>query len=110
MHVCLHLCCKLGGVGRGGVCLVCLSVSVSWPRLALGTKTEQDKSRSYRPSGGSALSRDLALGQSMGGGRHGASRGELVSRHLGNLLGVLCLAEAYGPLQIFSLWLLSGQR
>lgn len=45
------------------------------------------------------MSRNLALGQSVGGGRHWASRGELVSKHIGNLLGVLWLR---------GIWLFTG--
>ena len=76
-----------------------LSVSVSSSRLALGTKTTRQKQVLQTASGGGALSRNLALGQSMGGGRHWASRGELVSKHIGNLLGVLWLR---------GIWLFTG--
>lgn len=75
-----------------------LSVSVNSSRLALGTKTRQ-KQVLQTASGGGALSRNLALGQSVGGGRHWASRGELVSKHIGNLLGVLWLR---------GIWLFTG--
>lgn len=45
------------------------------------------------------MSGNLAPGQSVGGGRHWASRGELVSEHIGNLLGVLWLR---------GIWLFTG--